>query len=262
MGLAEDLRSLTVKRDRQTLVLDIECTPDISPHYGPKQRFIPHKRVLDFSRVFCWSAKWLGPNQPILSASDRKGHHTQLETAYRLVDQADILLTFNGQGFDLRHLNREWWIMGLPPPSPVKHVDLYRTIRKIMALYSNSMAHVLHMLGMEAKLDADIMELALRYTLHNDLDALDEALRYNRHDVRQTEEVYWRTIAWIDNHPPVKVVQSGELLCPNCGTDKLRNIGIDSKRTLSYPMYRCAMCGALSRAAYRSSRQANNVGTR
>jgi RNase P subunit RPR2 len=244
------------------LVLDIECSPDISPHYGPKTRFIGHKRVLEFSRVICWAAKWLGPGNPIMSASDRMGHRNQIETAYRLVDQADILVTFNGQSFDVKHLEREWLLAGLPPQSPVKHVDLYREIRRRFAFYSNSMAHILHMLGLDGKHQVDTMQLGLDCALRDDPDAWQQLERYNRQDVRQTEAMYWRVLPWLDRHPAVRLSQSGELLCRNCGSPDLQQIGVDSKATLSYPMYRCRKCGALSRAAYRSSRQANTVGTR
>jgi hypothetical protein len=61
--------------------------------------------------------------------------------AHGLLDSADVVLHFNGRRFDVPHLNREFLLAGLTPPSPYKQIDLLSgVVRQGSSFPSNKLA--------------------------------------------------------------------------------------------------------------------------
>jgi len=59
-----------------------------------------------------------------------------------LLDQADILITQNGQAFDSPKINTRFILNGMKPPSPYKHLDTYKIAKKVASFTSNSLEYL------------------------------------------------------------------------------------------------------------------------
>jgi hypothetical protein len=257
MTLAEDLAPTS----RKVLVLDIETSPNLAYVWSLWERgglHITPDKLTEHSTVICWAAKWVGEPQVMFASDHHTGHHTSMERAHQLVDEADIIVGYNHIGFDMTHLAREWLLGGLPPPRPHKDVDLYRVVKRRFAFASNGLGHVAPRLQLGGKLHHVGFGM-WRRCMDGDPAAWNEMGRYNVADVLLTESLYLRVLPWIHNHPHVAPDRS-RLLCNKCGSPDLEGTGVYTAVSRSYAAYRCRQCGGHVRAAYESQRIASTVG--
>lgn len=259
MGLADDLRKLAKANDRKVLVLDIETAPNLAYVFDLWQQGISPGNIQEHGRVICWAAKWLHESR-ILSASDHgEGHHAQIEQAYRLVSDADIIVTYNGVKFDMKHLQREFLLAGMDPPRPWKDVDLYRVVRQRFKFASNRLDHITGRLDIGEKIKHEGFDL-WRLCMADDEQAWRRMLRYCRKDVQLTEQLYVKLLPWIHNHPHVATARA-DLRCNKCGSAELEPCGSYVAQVHAYAAYKCLNCGGHVRAGH-LARVASTVGVK
>lgn len=177
----------------------------------------------------------------------RDGKKKMLRGIHDLLDEADAVVTWNGDGFDLPILNKEFLLVGLKPPAPYKSVDLLQTSRKRFRFTSNKLAFVAKQLGCTPKQDNRGHELWLD-CMNRKPSAFREMLEYNRGDVVTLAEIYERFIPWIKGHPNHALYSEVvDDQCPHCGSTKLQARGYARTARLIYQRVQCNGCGAWSR---------------
>ncbi|KKL77716.1 hypothetical protein LCGC14_2032160, partial [marine sediment metagenome] len=119
---------------------------------------------------------------------------------YDMVDTADAIVHYNGKSFDMKHLNREFLLAKLDPPSPYKNIDLLSTMRQNFKFASNKLEWTSIQLGYEGKVQNRGMQLWLD-CMAGDTSAWREMKKYNIQDVRLLEDMYDALLPWIKNHP-------------------------------------------------------------
>ena len=105
------------------LAIDIETSPNLAYVWGLWDQNVNLNQLVQSGEVLCFGAKWLG-NEPIVFRSILDGKKKMLRDAWKLLDEADVLVHFNGKRFDLPWLNTEFVSAGLAPPSPYRQIDL------------------------------------------------------------------------------------------------------------------------------------------
>ena len=223
------------------LILDIERLPGLARLWQPKTDYVHIGNWTRLPSLLCFAAKWYGERKTeFVSAWGEGGMDAMVKRAWELYDAADIVVTYNGIGFDNKHLRSEWLLAGMPPPSPWKDVDLYRVNRAQFGFESKSLNHLCHRLGLDTKdghYDAVLAELCLE----GDESARRKMKRYNVGDVKITEQAYDALRPWIHTHPHT-VRQPGT--CNVCGSSNLTPNGDHTPAIRDYPLFRCADCGA------------------
>jgi DNA polymerase elongation subunit (family B) len=257
-----ELAKALKKADRRILILDIETSPNLAYIFDLWQQGVAPGNIREHGQVICWAAKWVGEPKVLFASDHGEGHHQSIETAYRLVDEADIIVTYNGVKFDMKHLRREFLLAGFPPPSPHKDVDLYRVVRERFKFASNKLDHIAHRLEIGEKVKHEGFAL-WKACMDGDEAAWRRMRRYNVHDVRLTEQLYERLLPWIHNHPHVRNadVQGNELTCNKCGSDDLVRSSTYTAQVHQYQAYRCRRCGGQVRAGH-IKRIAQTVGVK
>jgi len=181
------------------LLLDIETSPNTAYVWGLFNENIPLARLIDSSEVLCWSAKWYGDTEIMFSSVLQSSRKKLLKGIHSLLSDADAVVTYNGNRFDLPVLNKEFFMEGMSPPAPYKRIDLYQTVKQQFRFTSNKLDHVADQLGFGKKKDTT-------FQLWVDCMNQDEAAwksmeEYNRHDVVLLEQLYTKVLPWISNHP-------------------------------------------------------------
>jgi hypothetical protein len=172
--------------------------------------------------------------------------------AHELMDEADILVHYNGDSFDIKHLNREFVEAGLAPPSPSRSVDLYKEVKKRFRFPSNKLDYVAQKLGVGGKVSHTGHKLWVD-CLNQDPKAWALMRRYNIGDVRLTEKLYDRLRPWIHGHPHLGLFTGEERSCDKCGSTNLKQEGRTTTAVTAYVRFQCEDCGGWSRMNHRKA---------
>ncbi len=232
------------------LLLDIETAPNKAYTWGLWKQNIALNQVEEFGYTLCWAAKWYGEKKMMFASIHANGKKKMLEEVYKLLDEADVVIHYNGVKFDIPILNQEFLSLGFTPPSPIIQIDLLRVVRKQFRLTSNKLDYVARYLGFGGKFQHKGMEL------WTECMAGDEASwkimeKYNKQDVTLLEQVYKLLLPWISNHPNYGLfLKADRPTCPNCGSSHIIKRGVRYTQSLTYPRYLCKNCGSWSKGRY------------
>jgi hypothetical protein len=224
------------------LLLDIERSPNIAYVWGLFKENIPLARLIDTSKMLCYSAKWLDDDEIFFDSIYNSKERVFLKGLHSLIDKADVVVHYNGTDFDMPVINTAFVEAGMKPPSPYKQVDLLKVVRSQFKFTSNKMDHVAKQLGLEAKHDTTF-DLWIG-CINNDALAWQTMEEYNIQDVMILEAMYHKLKPWIKGHPNHGVYGDFGLVCPNCGSHHWERRGFAYTTTGKYQRYNCTDCGS------------------
>lgn len=166
-----------------------------------------------------------------------------LETIWEMIDTADGVIHYNGKAFDMKHLNREFLLQRMDPPSSYVDIDLLTTMRQNFKMASNKLEWVALELGYEGKVQHRGIQLWIDCQEHDDPKAWKEMKRYNVRDVTEMEPIYHDLLPWIKKHPNHgHYVDGDKLVCSFCGSQNIKKDGIERNTIVPYQRYRCLDC--------------------
>lgn len=232
----------------QILNLDIEVAPAIVVVWDPKPRYISPEKVLSPRRMLCFAGKWLGEDDMFFFSEWDDGREAMLNQIWQLLDQADAVLHYNGQRFDIPYIQTEFVQAELPPPSPYAQIDLFRAVVKQFNFMSNSLDSVSKALGTAHKLSHEGFSLWTK-VMAGDRQAQCKMEEYNCQDLFANEDLYQRILPWIPNHPSYAVIDGHG--CPQCGSSRVEASGRAYTAVSVYPRYVCRDCGKWLRGSHR-----------
>jgi hypothetical protein len=165
---------------------------------------------------------------------------------HALMDEADVLMGWNSESFDHKHLNREFLEFGLKPPSPSKDLDLMKVVKAQFRFPSNKLDYVSQQLGVGAKVKHEGFDLWLK-CMANDPKAWAQMKKYQFQDVNLLEELYHVLLPWISNHPDHPLHNDKAEGCVSCGSENLQREGSAMTGTGKFPRFVCLDCGKWQR---------------
>ncbi len=200
--------------------------------------------MIDSSQVLCYCAKWLGDKEVVFDSIHKSSRKKMLKGIHGLINEADGVVTYNGDKFDLPILNKEFLLHNLNPPSPTKKIDLLRTVRSNFRFTSNKLDYVSQQLGLGKKVEHEGFELWLK-CMDKDSAAWGRMEKYNIQDVLLLEKLYYKLLPWIKSLPNHNL-ESDKQVCPSCGSKHLHKSGTRQTITALYQRYKCSSCGSWS----------------
>ena len=231
---------------------DIETAPNKVFTWGLFNQMISLNQIDEVGYTLCWAAKWEGDKDIMFSSIFGDGREKMLKGIYDLLDEADIVVHYNGTKFDIPILNQEFALRGWTPPSPVQQIDLLKVVKQRFRLASNKLAFVGSYLGIGAKVQHKGMEL-WRDCMNGEPEAWKKMEEYNKGDITLLEKLYNRVRSWITNHPNYGLYfDTDRPMCPNCGSVSVQKRGLYRTASLTYQRYRCNDCGTWSKERYTS----------
>lgn len=231
------------------LHIDVETRPMIVYAWGLFKQNLSIKHIVEPGSTLCFAAKWNGDknNKIVFKSVYEHGREEMVKTAHELIDEADVLVHYNGKRFDYPVLKQEFLLFGLSPPSPVRHVDLLETARKEFKLPSNKLDYVAQTLGVGSKLEHKGLDL-WRGCMNDDKQSWKTMKRYNIQDVIILEKVYNKLLPWVHIHPNHALYNDSNVpVCVNCGSTHLHKRGFAHTHTMTYQQYQCQSCGKWQR---------------
>lgn len=229
----------------RVLTFDIENAPNQVYTWGLFNQNVSLSQIIEPARTFGFAYKWYDEKAPQFLSEHELGHDEMIRQSHSVLNEADILISYNGIGFDTKHMNREFVKLGLAPVRPQKHVDLLRVVRKQFRMTSNKLDHVAEYFGLGNKTQHTGFDL-WKQCLAGDEKAWKLMSKYAKQDVKLTESLYNVLRPWVPNHPHMGVWLDKEWLCSNCGADIDPESPTDVTgvaQVTGYKTYQCAECG-------------------
>lgn len=235
------------------LAWDLENSPMLSWHWGRWNQNIRPEQTVQESRVLCFGAKWLDTGKYVFRSEYDDGRKVMLETIHDLLDEADGVVSWNGQRFDTRKINREFFLEGMTPPSPYVEVDLMRVAKRRFEFSSNKLDSVARELGVGQKVVHEGFTLWPK-VMAGDKEARRVFKKYQKQDVELLVKMYDLFRPWIpaSMHPNVALVDGEPHACPRCGSAVLHRRGYQRSSAGVYNRYQCQECGGWCRGARRT----------
>src|ERR1041385_790830 len=107
----------------KVLVFDIETSPILAFVWDLYDQNIALNQIVKDRHVISFSAKWLGDPPSKMMHFDNRGKawgddKELCKRLWKLLDEADIVITQNGKKFDTPRMNARFIFHKMPPPSP------------------------------------------------------------------------------------------------------------------------------------------------
>lgn len=214
--------------------------------WRPYKENVGVDQVVETGGVISFAAKWRGERSTVFYSDHHNGHLAMIEAAWELLNEADVVIHYNGRSFDIPHLQREFMEAGMPPPAPYKQVDILETCKKQARFFMNRLAHVAPQLGLKGKVQHEGFPLWLK-CMEGDEAAWKRMRRYNIRDVTELESLYDIMLPWIKSHPSF-AAHTHEEVCPKCGSKQLQWRGYAYTAQSRYRRFVCKKCGGWGRS--------------
>lgn len=241
------------KRVSKVLILDIETLPLEAFVWGIFDQNIALNQIKQDWSVLSWAAKWLGDSPKKVMYMDVRGQKDIrddkkiLAGMWKLLDEADCVITQNGIKFDAKKLNARFIQQGFSAPSSYKHIDVLRVTKKHFGFTSHKLEHM-----------TDILCTKYKKLKHNEfsgfslwsecmkgnLKAFKSMEKYNKYDVLSLEELYLKVAPWGVGAVNLSVINGTPDACNACGsTDGKNKAGFHYTQVGKYQKYKCKVCG-------------------
>ena len=224
------------------LFLDIETRPAVAYVWRMYDVNIGPEQIIDAGGTLCVGAKWLHEKGTMFFSDWTNGHEEMLKQVHALMSEADAIVTFNGDKFDLPKLMGEFMLHGLKPPAPPTSIDLLNTVRK-MGFVMNRLAFIGPHLKIGEKIKHEGFALWTA-VLEGDKKAQKRMEKYCLQDAVLNEKLYKRIKPFIKNHPHLGL--EGKGACGACGSHHVQSRGFRRTKFFKIQRLQCQTCGSWS----------------
>lgn len=219
--------------------MDIETRPAIAYVWRAYDENVSHDQVIDAGGMICFAGKFLGNPEVHFYSDWTHSRSEMVKAAHALLDEADAVVTYNGDKFDLPKLNGEFLLDGLAAPAPTTSIDVYKTVRKL-GFFMNRLAFIGPLLRVGAKVKHEGFSLWSK-VIAGDEKARERMKKYNIQDVVLLEKLYKKILPYIKNHPHLGKERHE---CGACGSSKVQSRGYRRTKYFKIQRLQCIACGS------------------
>jgi DNA polymerase elongation subunit (family B) len=234
------------------VTIDIETSPLLSWNWGTYEQ-----NSLKIDRewyIMSFAIKELDKKETkVYSLKDFKRYKKEptndielLKLLYKFLDEADVVIGHNLDGFDIKKINARFIYHTMTPPSSYKTIDTYKIAKKYFNFSSNHLNDLCEHFNIGKKLEHSGIKLWFD-CMEGKEKAWNLMKKYNKMDVIINERLYKRFLPYITNHPNYGIYLQKDFVCPNCGSKHLHSRGYAVTKTNTYRRWQCQTCGSWSR---------------
>jgi hypothetical protein len=223
------------------LHLDIEWKPALAYVWRMWDENISPDQLVDEGGLLCFCANWQGSKDFIFLSEWEDGQQTMAQAALSLLNEADAVVTYNGDKYDLPKLRGSIILAGLTPPAPPTSIDLIKTVKKL-GFVMNRLAYIGPLLKVGGKMKHEGFRL-WRSVVEGDPKAQARMKKYCIQDVKVLKKLYDRIRPFIDNHPHMGDDKGA---CGSCGSNHVQSRGWRRSKFYKTQRLQCSDCGSWS----------------
>lgn len=229
------------------LAIDIETTLAKAYTFSLFKPVIGHQQIIEPSRIMCFSAQWKGDKKVQFYSEWEHGYEGMLEHLHRLVSEADILVHYNGNSFDLPWIKGELMVNGFDPLPPVQNIDLYQFFKRHTRFMSKKLDYVVERMQSDRKITHEGVSLWI--DVQNGVKkAQDKMKKYAVKDTKLLFPLYDKVKAWIPTHPNLALYNNAfeidaKVCCPVCESESYQRRGFYYTNASAFQRLRCNDCG-------------------
>jgi len=228
-----------VDSKKRLLFLDIEWAPALAYVWQMWKVDISPAQLLDHGGMLCFCAHWDGEKDFMFWSAWEHGREGMAKAALELLNEADAVVTYNGDKYDLPKITGEIVLAGLAPPPPVTSIDVLKTVKKF-GFNMNRLAYIGPLLKVGGKVKHEGFDL-WKSVLAGDEQAKKRMTKYCIQDVRLLKKLYLRIKPFIKTHPFFGVEKQD---CGTCGKGPLQKRGYRRTKSFIIQRLQCQHCGA------------------
>jgi len=226
------------------LYLDIETSPNIGYTWGKWDQnviaFVEEWRLLGMCYMWDHENKVKNVYPKNVTKYNYKDDYDLVHRAWKLLDEAEIVIAHNGDRFDLKKLNARFVQHNIGAPSPYLTIDTLKIARNKFFFNANNLDALGEHLGLGSKLKHEGFSMWLG-CMSGDRKSWAKMKKYNRQDVILLRAVYYRLRPFMDNHPSILTDDCQDIACTTCGSDKFQKRGVRRMKSgIEYQQYQCA----------------------
>lgn len=235
------------------LLYDIETSPLIT--YAWDIWEANAIKVIQDTQILTVSWKWLGEDKVYVKGQDDlKGYKPGVNNDKELVkfirelfNEADVVIGHNSDQFDNKKVQSRMMVHDLKPPSPYRQIDTKKVAKRYASFTSNKLDDLGKSMSLGQKLDTGGFKI-WEGCMAGEKASWRKMKKYNKQDVVLLEQLYLHMRPWINNHPPLNLLEGKPECCPKCGKGPMHSRGTIAKVSSVYQRFQCQNCGGWSRA--------------
>ena len=216
--------------------------------------FINPDAILTERHLICAAWLWEGEDKvrtvsllddPKRYAKDPHDDKHVIETLYKVLSEADVIVHHNGSTFDLPYVETRGLHHGLNPLPPITQIDTLKVAKSRFKFNSCKLDYLGGYLGVGRKLPTT-PGLWMR-VLRGDRKAIKEMVSYNAGDVTLLRDVFLKLRPYVASH--INRQLFGKQGCPRCGSTKVQSRGVHRAISRTYQRWQCQECAGWYKSA-------------
>lgn len=226
----------------KVLLFDIETAPLLAYTFGVWNVNIGMDQIKEQPRMLCWSARWLGTKgKAVMFESEHKTSPKEMLTVLRdLLEEADYVVGYNSDRFDVPWVTEQFLVHGIELPSPYKQIDLFKIVKKHIKFPINKLDYVSLMLLGDRKVQNRGMRLWID-CMAGDEQAWKDMETYAKKDTLLLEPLF-NTLKPFIKAFNMALFTGSEFACPHCGSESVQKRGFDRTLASKRQRYQCNDC--------------------
>ena len=240
--------------DVKILCYDLETFPILGAVWKLFDNNVGINQIERDWSLLSYAAKWVGTDMTLDNViyndvrhrSDINDDSELVAELWDLMNEADIVLTKNGNAFDIKKLNARFVQLGFPPPSSFKSIDLDQICKRHFKFTSRKLEYLSQELNEQFKKlsHSKFAGYAMwEQCLKGNIEAFEECKEYNKYDVLSTEELYYTLSPWSNSLPSFHTYSESESWKCNCGNTEVKSVGFTHTGSAKYEKFQCTSCG-------------------
>jgi hypothetical protein len=225
----------------KVLHIDIEWAPALAYVWRMFDENISPDQLVNEGGLLCFCAHWDGSKEYMFFSEWEDGTQGMAAAALKLLNEADAVVTYNGDRYDIPKLRGTIILAGLEPPAPITSIDLIKSVKKF-GFVMNRLAYIAPLLGAGSKMKNEGFRL-WRLVLEGDEKAQNRMRKYCIQDVRVLVKLYNRILPFIHNHPHLG---DNKNECGACGSNHVQSRGWRRTKFFKVQRIQCNDCGSWS----------------
>lgn len=231
----------------RTVALDIETAPAVVFAFSGYKTNIGIDQIIEDPRMIAVSWQWEGEKRVNFRSEYHDGYLEMLQDLWEVLNEADVVVHYNGKRFDTPWITGEFIVNGLPPVSPFAQIDLYQQLKSKARFFSGKLDYASRRLLEDRKVAHTGFKLWRDCLIGDEAEKAKAWALMKRYAVKDTAllfPIYNKIRGWITaGHPNRALIDGVAEGCPICASTNSQRRGFHHTGASTFQRYQCQDCG-------------------